>query len=162
MHIELWPIQSVHVYQGNPRRILPAAIEKVARSLREFGWQQPLVVDREGVLIVGHVRLAAARQLGHTEVPVHVADSLTPQQVRAYRLADNRTAEEVDWDDGLLTLELQQLDDHDLRLVTGFDERELEKFLGPLQVEEGSVDGQGQLDEMTPITCPSCGHQFHV
>lgn len=157
-----WPIERVRIYDGNPRRILPAAIDKVAASLKQFGWRQPLVVDGEGVLIVGHVRLAAAKQLGQTQVPVHVADTLTPAQVRAYRIADNRTAEEVAWDDGLLTLELQAITDADLRRVTGFDDQELERMLGELHVAEAEPEDQGRLDERTPITCPSCGHQFHA
>lgn len=162
MHVELWAIERIRTYDGNPRRILPAAIDKVAASLRAFGWQQPLVVDRDGVLIAGHVRLAAAKQLGHAEVPVHVADSLTPEQARAYRLADNRVAEEVEWDDGLLTLELQAITDDDLRRVTGFDATELDKLVGDLQVEPAGEKDQGLLDKIEPVTCPSCGHQFHA
>lgn len=162
MRIDTWPIDRVRTYDGNPRRILPAAIDKVAASLQRFGWRQPLVVDGDGVLIVGHVRLAAARRLGHTEVPVHVADTLTPEQVRAYRIADNRTAEEVEWDDGLLTKELQAITDAELRSVTGFDERELERLVGEFQVTEATAEDQGDLGSLVPITCPSCGHQFHA
>lgn len=160
--VTIWPIDRIRIYDGNPRRILPAAIDKVAASLTQFGWRQPLVVDRDGVLIVGHVRLAAAKQLGHTEVPVHVADNLTPDQVRAYRIADNRTADEVAWDEGLLTLELQAITDADLRRVTGFDDAELERMLGELHVTEATAEDQGRLDELASITCPSCGHQFHA
>lgn len=162
MRIDLWSIDCVRTYDGNPRRILPAAIDKVAASLRAFGWRQPLVVDREGVLIAGHVRLAAAKQLGHTEVPVHIAETLTPEQVRAYRIADNRVADEVEWDAGLLTLELQAITDADLRRVTGFDTTELDKLVGDLHVEPAAENDQGRLDEIEPITCPKCGHQFHA
>lgn len=162
MRIETWPIDRIRTYEGNPRRILPAAIEKVAASLKQFGWRQPLVVDRDGVLIAGHVRLAAAKKLGLAEAPVHVADTLTPEQVRAYRIADNRVADEVAWDEGLLTLELQSITDADLRRVTGFDDSELERMLGELHVTEATAEEQGRLDELKPITCPSCGHEFHV
>ncbi|MEZ6066505.1 MAG: ParB N-terminal domain-containing protein [Planctomycetaceae bacterium] len=108
MHIELWPIDRVRPYGTNPRRN-DHAVEAVARSLREFGFRQPLVVDAEGVLIVGHTRLKAAKQLGWTEVPVHVAQGISPEQVRAYRIADNQTASIATWDTDLLPLELAAL-----------------------------------------------------
>jgi len=123
------PIASVIPYARNPRKN-QGAIAKVAASLREFGWQQPIVVDSEMTVIVGHTRLEAARTLGMTEVPVHVAVGLTPAQVRAYRLADNRTNEEAEWDEDLLKLELHELKDEEFDLaLTGFDDRELMKLL---------------------------------
>jgi ParB-like chromosome segregation protein Spo0J len=166
MDVATWPISQIRTFDGNPRRILPCAIEKVMASLKAFGWRQPLVVDREGVLIAGHVRLAAAKQLGMTEVPVHVADNLTPEQARAYRLADNRTAEEVEWDEGLLTLELQALTE-DLRKASGFDESELERLIIDLVVAPAGAEDQGKLDEFNEaegvaVTCPQCGHHFHA
>ena len=102
----------------------------MAASLREFGWQQPLVLDEAGVIIVGHTRYKAALKLGMTEVPVHVARGLTPEQARAYRLADNQTATLATWDDGKLAHELMALQgaDYDLAL-TGFPEDELLRLL---------------------------------
>lgn len=84
MQIESWPIEKVTPYAKNPRRN-DKAVAKVAASLKEFGFRQPLVVDRAGVLVVGHTRLKAALQLGLTAVPVHVAADLTPAQAKAYR-----------------------------------------------------------------------------
>ncbi len=132
MQIETWPIDRVRPYEGNPRTITPAAIDKVAKSLQTFGWRQPLVVDAEGVLIVGHTRLAAARKLGFTQVPVHIAANLTPDQVRAYRLADNRTHEEATWDEEALAAELRALGKVDLAALTGFDTSELDRYLAEL------------------------------
>ena len=115
----------------------PKAIDKVAASLQEFGFRQPIVVDTAGVVIVGHTRLLAAKQLGWREVPVHVAENLTPAQVKAYRLMDNRSHEETDWDLELLAPEIEELKglDFDLRL-TGFDPREIEEFLLDPEADE--------------------------
>ncbi len=129
MHIELWPINKPRPYAGNPRSISLAAIRKVALSIEQFGFQQPLVVDSAGVLIVGHTRLLAAQQLGLTEAPVLVANDLTDEQVRAYRIADNRTGEESDWDTEKLIQELEELGTINLDEMTGFDNGELETLL---------------------------------
>lgn len=123
------PIGTVVPYVRNPRKNT-AAIAKVAVSLREFGWRQPIVVDEAMTVVAGHTRLEAARSLGMAEVPVHVATGLTPQQVKAYRLADNRTGDEAEWDSAMLALEVLDLqgDGFDLAL-TGFDDTELDKLL---------------------------------
>lgn len=129
MLVTTWAIDRVIPYDGNPRNN-EAAVAKVAASLREFGWRQPIVVDGKGVIIAGHTRLLAARSLEMIEVPVHVADTLTPDQVRAYRLADNRIGAEAEWDDELLVQELLALRLADVDLaITGFDEAELEEIL---------------------------------
>ena len=83
----MWPIERVKPYEGNPR-INDAAVNAVARSIQKFGFRQPIVVDEDGVIVVGHTRWLAARKLGLNDVPVHVAKGLTPAQVKAYRLAD--------------------------------------------------------------------------
>ena len=131
--VELWPIDRLRPYEGNPRVITPAAIAKVAASIEAFGWRQPIVVDDAGVILVGHTRRLAALQLGLTEAPVHVARGLTPAQARAYRLADNRVGEETSWDVEALERELAALRDGAEPLdieVLGFDERELARSLG--------------------------------
>src|SRR5215467_2844395 len=97
MKIELRKISSVKPYPGNPR-INDQAVDAVAASIREFGFRQPIVVDADGVIIVGHARYLAALKLGLKKVPVHVAKDLTPEQIRAYRIADNKTADLSDWD----------------------------------------------------------------
>lgn len=131
LEIKLWPIERVSPYAKNPRRRPESLVRKVAASIQEFGWQQPLVVDAEGVLIVGHTRLEAARLLDLERVPVHVAN-LSPEKARAYRIADNRLAEEAQWDKALLAAELSEIDNYDLDLrLTGFDYGELEGLLAP-------------------------------
>jgi ParB-like chromosome segregation protein Spo0J len=125
MSVESWPIDKPIPYARNPRKNT-GAIDKVAASLKEFGWKQPIVVDAEGVVVVGHTRLIAAQKLGWAEVPVLVAGDLTPTQIKAYRLADNRTNEEAEWDNELLALELADLNIQDFDLaLTGFDLDEL-------------------------------------
>jgi DNA modification methylase len=125
-----WPIEKVISYPRNSRKIPERAVEKVAASIREFGWRVPIVVDKDGVIICGHTRLLAATKLGLKQVPVHVADNLTPAQVKAYRLMDNRSHEDTDWDLELLGPELAELRDLDFDLsLTGFDGRELDDLV---------------------------------
>lgn len=109
LKVQYWPIDDVHPYPNNPRNN-DDAVEYVANSIREFGWQQPLVVDTDGTIIAGHTRLKAAKRLGMETVPVVVADNLTPAQVNAYRLADNKVAEAATWDMEALAVELEGLE----------------------------------------------------
>ena len=131
MKIELWPVDQVIPYARNARTISESAVAKVAASIQEFGWRQPIVVDVHRVIVAGHTRLLAARKLGLKEVPVHIADNLTPAQIKAYRLMDNRSHDETSWDFELLGPELtdlQSLGFGNLEL-TGFDEKEIADFL---------------------------------
>src|SRR6202142_2014560 len=134
LKVSMWPIDRPIPYARNSRKIPERAIDKVAASIQEFGWRQSIVVDKDGVVICGHTRLLAAKKLGLEEVPVHVADNLTPAQVKAYRLMDNRSHDETSWDFELLgpeLLDLQNLGYGNLEL-TGFDEQEIADFLaGP-------------------------------
>ena len=126
---------SLTPYKGNPRRISKSAISAVAASIKKYGFQQPIVVDADSVVIAGHTRLLAAKKLGIKSVPVHVAD-LTPSQAKAYRLADNRTSEFSVWDDEALTLELEELSESmgrdlsEMSEMTAFETIELERLLG--------------------------------
>jgi DNA modification methylase len=139
MKVEIWPIGKPIPYARNPRRIPQIAIDKVAASIQEFGFRQPIVVDKQWVIIVGHVRLLAAQKLGFTEVPVHVATELTVSQVNAYRLADNRTNEDATWEMEALALELAnlKLEEFDLDL-TGFNFDEIDELL--VEKTEGLTD----------------------
>jgi DNA modification methylase len=121
VNVENTAISKIKPYENNPR-INEKAVEKVANSLREFGFQQPIVVDKDGVIIVGHTRLKAAEMLGLKEVPVLVAKDLTEAQVKAYRLADNKTAEFSEWDMDLLAFELEGLEAFDFDMLPfGFE-----------------------------------------
>ena len=129
------PVETLVPYARNPRNNT-AAIDAVKASIAEFGFRQPIVVDEKMVVIVGHTRLEAAKALGLKTVPVHVAEGLTPAQAKAYRLMDNRSHENAQWDDEMLRLEFGdlKLEGFDLDL-TGFDTEELDKLLGAEQVE---------------------------
>jgi DNA modification methylase len=128
--VELWPIERPIPYDNNPRRCPQSAIDKVAASLREFGFRQAIVVDSEAVVVVGHTRLLAAKRLGMKQVPVHVAADLSPAQARAYRIADNRTNEETAWESDLLSVEIAELAVLDYEIdVLGFDGQELAELL---------------------------------
>ncbi|MGC1272644.1 MAG: DNA modification methylase [Planctomycetaceae bacterium] len=139
MQIELRSLTSIRPYENNPR-LNDDAVAAVVASIREFGFRQPIVVDEEGVIIVGHTRYKAAQQLGMEKVPVHVAKDLTPAQIKAYRIADNQTATIADWNYDLLPIELADLQglDFDLDLL-GFDPDELNKILNP-ELKEGNCD----------------------
>ena len=129
MKVQQKPIDEIIPYARNPRKN-EGAIAKVAASIKEFGWQQPIVVDSEMVVVAGHTRLQAANKLNLKKVPIVVADNLTPTQVKAYRLADNRVSEESCWDSELLGLELQELLQENYEIeITGFDQTELDKLL---------------------------------
>lgn len=124
MQIEDWPIEKVRPYPNNPR-VLRNAAEKVAESIREFGWRQPIVVDDDGVIIIGHGRHAAAKLLKLATVPVHVAAGLPAGKVRALRIADNKTGEFSTWDDQKLVDELAVImDGLGSVTVTGFSKAE--------------------------------------
>ena len=119
MKVETKSIDEIKPYENNPRDN-DDAVDTVANSIKEFGWQQPIVVDNEGVIIAGHTRYKAAKKLGMDKVPVVVASSLTPEQVKAYRLADNKVGELADWDYIKLDEELDGIDDIDMTAF-GFD-----------------------------------------
>lgn len=141
MEIIQMKIADVIPYERNPR-INDSAVEAVAESIKEFGWRAPIVVDENNVIICGHTRLLSAQHLGLDTVPVHIAKGLTPEQVKAYRIADNKTGEIAEWDYDLLPLELADLQqaDFDLSLL-GFDSDELDKLLnGDEAVAEGMTD----------------------
>jgi DNA modification methylase len=139
MKVELWPIARVKPYPNNPR-VNDAAVDAVAASIRNFGWRQPIVVDTQGVIIVGHTRWKAAQQLQLSEVPVHVATDLSPEQIQAYRIADNKLNELADWNFDLLSAELAelQLANFDLSLL-GFGADELNRILGD-EAQPGQCD----------------------
>jgi len=137
--IELRKTSDIKPYPNNPR-VNDDAVDAVAASIRTYGFRQPIVVDVDYVIICGHTRWKAALKLGIEKVPVHVAKDLTPEQIRAYRIADNKTAELATWNYDLLPLELAELQalDYDLSLL-GFDAEGLAKLLDP-GVKEGLCD----------------------
>src|SRR5262249_44521274 len=139
MRVEFCNLRDIKPYKNHPRRN-DHAVEAVARSIAAFGFRQPIVVDDQGVIIVGNTRYKAALRLGMKKVPVHVAKGLTPAQAKAYRLADNKTAELADWDQERLVQELAELQQVQFDVdVVGFSADELQALLGT-EVGVGLVD----------------------
>ena len=131
----------------NPR-INDAAVEAVAKSIKEFGFRVPLVLDKNNVIITGHTRLRSAKLLGLTEVPCIIADNLTPEQVQAYRIADNKTGEIAEWDYALLPMELKDLQNADFELsVLGFDPGGLEQTAAALRLPGTVIAGTAWRQE---------------
>jgi len=145
MSVEWWPVTRPMPYARNARQCPEQAIAKVAGSIHEFGFKNPILVDGGGTIIAGHTRLLAAQRLELPEVPVIVCADLSPAKVKALRLADNRTAMETSWDDELLAIELEELLGLDVDLVlTGFDEDEIAALLA--EPTEGLTDEDAAPD----------------
>ena len=146
MKVELAPIDTIKPYPNNPRKLSETAIEKVAQSIQEFGFRQPIVVDKDKVIVVGHTRYRASKKLGYKQVPITIAENLTKEQINAYRIADNRTNEEAKWDEELLKMELKELDykEFDLKM-TGFDDKQINDLL--FEEKQGLTD-----DDAVPET----------
>lgn len=142
--IEHWPIDKLLPYVRNARQHSDEQIAQIAASIAEFGFVNPILTGADGVLVAGHGRLAAARKLGLPTVPVVVLDHLTPTQRRALVLADNRLAELATWDDALLRVELEALQDEGFDLdLTGFDADALAELLAD---EEPQIEGRTEDD----------------
>lgn len=124
MDIRMFDLSEVKPYEKNPRKN-DEAVPYVAESIKEFGFKVPIVIDRNNVIVAGHTRYKAAQHLGLKEVPCIIADDLTDEQIKAYRLADNKVSEFAKWDNGLLDAELFDID-FDMCLF-GFDEKEEEE-----------------------------------
>lgn len=153
MEIKYVDIEDIKPYENNPR-INDAAVEAVANSIEEFGFRNPILIDTDGVIIAGHTRLAAAKALGLQTVPVIVAEGLTEEQIKAFRLVDNKTAELSKWDFELLEEELSGLN-LDMEKF-GFEELE-EKAI----FEEAPEDFQEYDEELeTTHKCPKCGYEW--
>ena len=122
-------------YENNPRNN-DEAVEAVAESISQFGFKVPIIIDREGVIIAGHTRRKAAEFLGLQSVPCIIADDLTPEQIKAFRLADNKTAELADWDFEALEKELAELTAFDVDMsLFGFDESIFDEVTQPQETE---------------------------
>jgi hypothetical protein len=117
MKIKLFNISEIKPYKNNPR-INDASVKGVAESIKQFGFKQPIVIDADNIIIAGHTRLKAAKELGLKKVPCVIASDLSPEQIKAYRILDNKLAEKSEWDIELLNLELKELADFDF---TEFD-----------------------------------------
>lgn len=121
MEIKMIKVEDLKPYENNPR-FNDDAVEYVAKSIKEFGFKVPMIIDKDNVIVAGHTRYKAAKELGLKEVPCIIADDLTPEQVKAFRLADNKVSDYSIWNNVALLDELEDL--KGLDIFTGFDESE--------------------------------------
>jgi len=144
-----WPVEKLIPYARNARTHSDEQVAQVAASIVEFGWTNPILVSADGVIIAGHARLAAARKLRMEEVPVIVLDHLSETQRRALVLADNRLAMSAGWDEAMLRVELESLQEDAFNLdLVGFSDEELEEILrDPEETREGLTDEDAVPDE---------------
>ena len=162
LKIEYVPIDSIKPYENNPRNN-DDAVQYVANSLKKFGWKQPIVIDKDGVIVAGHTRYRAALQLGMKTAPCVVADDLTEEEIRGYRLADNKTAEMAGWNFPLLDLELAEITTFDMADFgfTDYSHDDIDDFFENAEHVE-------KEEKLHVITCPHCGKQitltkdFHI
>jgi ParB-like chromosome segregation protein Spo0J len=150
-------------YVNNARTHSEQQVLQIAASIKEFGFNSPVLVDGENGIIAGHGRVLAAKKLGLDEVPTIELKHLTKTQKKAYILADNRLALNSGWDNDLLALELGELSDDEFDLdLLGFDDTELNKFDNEINFDAGNEEDQGKLDKLDPkyINCPHCGKEF--
>lgn len=145
MKLETLPIEKLIPYARNSRTHSDEQVAQIAASIREFGWTNPVLVDANETIVAGHGRVMAAKKLGLKEVPVIRLGHLTPAQVRAYVIADNKLALNAGWDDDLLAQELKAImEDAELSAtITGFSEEELAALLADMEDEAGEDDTKG-------------------
>ena len=158
--IATWPIEKLKPYERNPRKN-DGAVDRMCKSIQEFGFPVPILSKRDGEVIDGHLRLKAAVKLGLAEVPVIICDGWSAAQVKAFRLMVNRSVSWADWDIEALGAEFLELKtlDFDLHL-TGFEFTEVSDYLRGADFGPATEAEQGKLDEKKKAKCPECGCEF--
>ncbi len=150
MNIKNFKIDSIIPYARNPRKN-DGAVLKVMASIKEFGFRVPIILDRNNVIVAGHTRYLAAKKLGLDEVPVTIADELTDTQIKAFRIADNKVAEFAEWDNELLKLEFEDLENEGFDIeLTGFNSEEISEI-----DDDEILDGLTEDDEAPSVESTS-------
>ena len=166
MQIKYVSTDEVIPYINNPRDNTDEAIEKVASSIKEFGFRSPIIVNGENTILCGHTRYHAAKRLKLDKIPIIQVKDLTPAQEKAYRIADNKISEYAKWNNELLTLELQELQEIEFDLnLTGFEGWELDNLINPISDEDLQdffVEKEEKPKEPKKVQCPSCGQIIEV
>ena len=147
-------------YENNPRNN-DNAVEPVAKSIKEFGFKVPIIIDKDNVIVAGHTRYKASQMLGLEEVPCIIADDLTEEQIKAFRLADNKVGELATWDLDKLNLELEDLD-IDMSDF-GFEELNFDEEDETQNITDNrELDLDNYEDDKFNVECPKCGFHFNI
>ncbi len=152
-------------YANNPRTHSEQQVSQVASSIKEFGFNNPILIDEHNGIIAGHGRLAAAQKLNFKLVPTITLAGLSEAQRKAYVIADNKLTENGGWDYDLLAVEIERLTELEIDVdLTGFDAEELQVITQNVDFKPASENEQGKLDELDPkwIDCPHCGKEFDM
>ena len=159
LQVEYLDIDSLIPYENNPR-INENAVEKVADSIKEFGFKNPIIIDSDNVIVAGHTRMLSAKKLGLKEVPIIRVDDLTENQIRAFRIADNKTTEFAEWDIGSLKIELEELMDSEVDiLTTAFTQVEIDGMFDEIFIDDffdEESEHTPKSDEPKRIICQCC------
>jgi ParB-like chromosome segregation protein Spo0J len=162
MQVEQISIEKLIPYVNNARTHSDAQVAQIAASIKEFGFNNPVLIADDNSIIAGHGRVMAARKLGKGTVPAVRLSHLTEMQRKAYILADNKLALNADWDNSQLAIELDDLKDLGFDTdLTGFSADEIAALMPP-DFQPATEDEQGKLDQLEPkwIACPHCGKEF--
>lgn len=157
IEIKYISINDIKPYKNNPR-INEEAIPYVMNSIKEFGFKNPIILDKNNIIVAGHTRLESAKRLEMKEVPVIYADDLTEEQIKAFRLADNKVAEKSMWDYSKLDEEFENILDIDMSMFdfeVNTDNINLDDFFKENTKEE-------KKEEIKTIICPHCGEKFEI
>ncbi len=159
-----YPISKLKTYDRNPR-LNENAVAPVAKSIQQFGFNQPILLGPDGTICAGHTRYKSAQEIGLENVPVIIAEDLIGNAFVGYNVADNQTAQIAQWDDDLLQTIIAELqaDMGDDIVALGFDPKTLNDLLtdiDPSGFEPGLLADQSSIDRKNPVTCPKCGHTW--
>lgn len=161
--IKMMALSAIKPYENNPRKN-DEAVSKVAASIKEFGFLVPILIDKDGVIVAGHTRYKAAKKLGLKKVPCMVLENLSENDIRQYRIIDNKTSEMSSWDYALLTKELESIKELDMSafgMASFFDEpEEIEEVPEAELTESGELDLSSFEDDAFQNECPWCGFRW--
>lgn len=163
LNVKYRKVEDLIPYVNNSRKHSDEQVAQISASIKEFGWTNPILIDGTNSIIAGHGRLMAARKLKMEEVPTIELDHLTDTQRKALVIADNKLALNADWDNTLLTIELDELLKDGFALdILGFNEQEIKTIMSDINFDAGSEEDQGKLDQLDPkwICCPHCCKEF--
>jgi len=159
LQITYLPVGELTPYLKNPRKN-DKSVDIVARSIKEYGFLVPIILDKDKIIVAGHTRLKAAQKLGLTEVPTIMAENLTEEQIKGFRIMDNKASQYADWDKDLLNEELNELKllNFDLEL-TGFNSLELEELNKEFEGNNKEINPDDLIKGLNH-KCPKCGFEF--